>query len=99
MSFFQYLPSKYCGHGISFFAVKSVSTFAAFAIFFGSLGLFGFPKPYHPVFESEEFRRASVGTFWISIDITGDSGRTANVQQKLRDLGALHVAAVEGVLQ
>ena len=73
--------------------------FAAFAIFFGSLGLFGFPKPYHPVFESEEFRRASVGTFWISIDTTGDAARATRAQEKLRDLGALHISAVEGVLQ
>ena len=73
--------------------------FAAFAIFFGSLGLFGFPKPYHPVFESEEFRRASVGTFWISIDTTGDAARAARAQDRLRELGALQISAVEGVDQ
>ena len=73
--------------------------FAAFAIFFGSIGLFGLPRPYHPVFESEDFRRASVGTFWISVDTTGDQARADRVQARLRELGALHVAAVSGVLQ
>lgn len=71
--------------------------FAAFAIFFGSLGLFGFPRVYHPVFESEEFRRASVGTFWISVDVTADSSRVDALRQRLAELGAMHVTVVEGV--
>ena len=73
--------------------------FAAFALFFGSIGLFGLPRPYHPIFEAEEFRRASVGSFWISVETTGDDARTARVQETLRELGALHVSAVTGVLQ
>jgi hypothetical protein len=71
--------------------------FAAFAIFFGSLGLFGFPRVYHPVFESEEFRRASVGTFWISVDLTDDPSRVDGLRQRLTELGAVHVTVVEGV--
>lgn len=73
--------------------------FAAFAIFFGSLGRFGLPRPYHPVFESEEFRRASVGTFWISVDTTGDEARAAGVQARLRELGGQQILLVSGVLQ
>ena len=53
--------------------------FAAFAIFFGALGLFEFPRPYHPVFEDEEFRRASVGTFWVTFPVAAHSVPRWNV--------------------
>jgi hypothetical protein len=73
--------------------------FASFFIFFGSLGLFGFPRPYHPVFEAEEFRRASVGTFWVSVDLGVEAGRASRVQQRLEELGAMHVSIVEGAVK
>ena len=68
--------------------------FAAFALFFGSLGFFGLPRLYHPVFESEEFRRASVGTFWISVETGTDAGRTQRITGRLAELGAVHVSTV-----
>jgi len=37
--------------------------------FFGFFTLAGLPRPYHPVFESEEFRRASVDGFFLSVDL------------------------------
>src|SRR5512143_832970 len=70
--------------------------FASFFIFFGSLGFFGFPRPYHPVFEAEEFRRASVGTFWISVHVGADAARAPALQKRLEELGAMHVSTVEG---
>ncbi len=69
--------------------------FAAFFIFFGSLGMFGLPRVYHPVFESAEFRRASIGTFWVSVETGDDADRAARVLQKLQELGAAHVAKVD----
>jgi hypothetical protein len=68
--------------------------FSAFAIFFGSLGLFGFPRPYHPVFEDEEFRRASINSFWISVETKDDAAHNERVLQRLRELGAAHVSTV-----
>jgi hypothetical protein len=37
--------------------------------FFGFFTLAGLPRPYHPVFESEEFRRASIDGFFLSVDL------------------------------
>ena len=37
--------------------------------FFGFFTLAGLPRPYHPVFESEEFRRVSVGAFFLSVEL------------------------------
>lgn len=68
--------------------------FASFAIFFGSLGLFGFPRPYHPVFEDESFRRASIDSFWISVETAGDAARSERALARLRELGAVHVSTV-----
>ena len=68
---------------------------AAFAIFFGSLILFGFPRPYHPVFEDEEFRRASVDTFWVSAETSSPQHERA-LTERLQALGAMHVSTVAG---
>jgi len=45
--------------------------------FFGFFTLAGLPRPYHPVFESEAFRRASINGYFLSIEIPADedSGR------------------------
>lgn len=37
--------------------------------FFGVLALMGMPQPYHPVFEWEEFRRASIDGWFMSIEV------------------------------
>ncbi|HZL18326.1 MAG TPA: DUF3341 domain-containing protein [Polyangia bacterium] len=37
--------------------------------FFGFFTLAGLPRPYHPVFESEEFRRASIDAFFLSVEL------------------------------
>jgi hypothetical protein len=41
--------------------------------FFGFFTLAGLPKPYHPVFESEEFRRASIDAFFLSVELPADA--------------------------
>lgn len=70
----------------------------ALALFFGTIAFFfKLPRPYHPVFESEAFRSASLDAFWISIEQDDDDTQApAPLQQKLRELGALRVETVRG---
>jgi hypothetical protein len=65
-------------------------------IFFGSLFyFFGLPRTYHPVFESEEFRSASLDKFWISAEMK-DGEDPRDLERTLRELGARRVTRVEG---
>lgn len=67
---------------------------AVLSIFFGSIfGFFGLPRTYHPVFESERFRTASLDAFWISAE-TADEGAVPELERKLRDVGAHKVHSV-----
>jgi len=66
----------------------------AFSIFFGLMFLFRFPRPHHPVFEVEQFKSASTHAFWLSA--IAPAGKAAPLQDRLRELGASHVAVVEG---
>ena len=66
---------------------------AVLSIFFSCiLYFFGLPKPYHPVFESERFRTASLDAFWISIET--ESADTGPLEQQLRAAGAGRVHTV-----
>jgi hypothetical protein len=49
--------------------------FASFSAFFALLGFARLARPYHPVFESSEFRSATVDKFWISVRVAPDSDR------------------------
>jgi hypothetical protein len=63
--------------------------------FFGSLfGLFKFPTPYHPLFESDSFRRASIDAFFLSIEVP-EQKRPEDVMDDARLLGAVNVEVVE----
>ena len=63
--------------------------------FLGSLfGLFKFPTPYHPLFESEGFRRASIDAFFLSVEVP-QSKRPEDVMDDARLLGAVNVEVVE----
>ena len=67
---------------------------AVLAIFFSSVfGFFRLPRTYHPVFESEQFRTASLDRFWISAE-TEDEGSIAGLEEKLRAAGAARVHTV-----
>ena len=44
--------------------------------FFGVLALMRLPEPYHPVFEWEEFRRASIDGFFLSLEVPTGSDPT-----------------------
>jgi hypothetical protein len=45
---------------------------SALTSFFGVLALLGYPRLYHPVFESPNFRRATIDRFFLSVQILGD---------------------------
>jgi hypothetical protein len=65
-------------------------------IFFGSIFyFFGLPRTYHPVFEVEEFRSASLDAFWISADLSDDED-PAPLEDRMRELGARLVRTVQG---
>jgi Protein of unknown function (DUF3341) len=65
-------------------------------IFFGGLFyFFGLPRTYHPVFEAEEFRTASLDKFWISAPMK-DGEDPRDLERILRELGARRVTQVEG---
>jgi hypothetical protein len=67
---------------------------AVLSIFFSSIfGFFKLPRTYHPVFESERFRTASLDAFWISAE-TADEGAVPELERKLRDVGAHKVHSV-----
>ena len=65
---------------------------AVLSIFFGTVGyFFSLPQPYHGVFESEQFRTASLDAFWLGIETEGD---TQALEEKLRGVGAARVHTV-----
>jgi hypothetical protein len=67
---------------------------AVLSIFFGAIfGFFQLPRPYHPVFESEQFRSASLDAFWISAE-ADDEKQAAGLEEKLRQAGAGRVHTV-----
>ena len=75
-------------------------TFELAVLLAGSSSFFGFftlarlPKPYHPVFQSEAFRQASVDGFFLSIKIReGDSPDAAAALAEAE--GATHVEIIE----
>ena len=61
--------------------------------FFGFFTLAGLPRPYHPVFESEEFRRASIDALFLSIElpVEADGDRAMN---DVRGAGAISAELV-----
>jgi ActD protein len=67
---------------------------AVLSIFFGSIfGFFQLPRPYHPVFESERFRTASLDAFWIGAE-TEDEDAVPELEKKFREVGAHKVHSV-----
>lgn len=64
------------------------------SIFFSAIfGFFRLPRTYHPVFESEQFRTASLDRFWVSAE-TLDESQVAALEEKLRGAGAASVHTV-----
>lgn len=64
------------------------------SIFFGSIFVFfQLPRTYHAVFESEQFRTASLDAFWISAE-TDDQETVPRLEEKFRSAGARRVHTV-----
>jgi Protein of unknown function (DUF3341) len=73
---------------------ESAVLLTALTLFFGSLFyFFGLPRPYHPVFEAEEFRSASLDAFWISAELREDEA-PEELEERMRALGARRVTTV-----
>ncbi len=67
--------------------------FSVLSIFLSSIFyFFAFPQPYHPVFESEQFRTASLDAFWLSIETDGDD--VPALEELLQKVGARRVHTV-----
>ena len=62
----------------------------SFAIFFGVLGICGFPRTHHPIFEVEAFRSASIDALWLSVEVKPEEAD--RVAEDLRRSGAAQVA-------
>jgi Protein of unknown function (DUF3341) len=67
---------------------------AGLSSFFGFFTLARLPRPYHPVFESEAFSRASVDAFFLSIELPPGEGPDASVADA-RAAGAIYTEVVE----
>jgi hypothetical protein len=66
----------------------------SFSAFMGLMGLMRLPEPYHPVFEAESFRRASIDSFFVSVELV-DAHQSAEVVADLRSFGSMDVQVVE----
>jgi len=73
---------------------ESAVLLTALTLFFGCLFyFFGLPRTYHPVFEAEEFRSASLDAFWISAELS-EGEDFAALRRTLREAGARTVTVV-----
>jgi hypothetical protein len=66
--------------------------FASLSILIGLFALSGFPRTYHPVFEVEAFRTASIDALWLSAEVP--PGDAPAVAEELGRLGARQVERV-----
>jgi hypothetical protein len=68
--------------------------FASFAAFFGMFALNGLPMPYHPMFNVQEFRRASRDRFFIVIESNDRRFNAEETRQFLEGLNPITVREV-----
>ena len=69
---------------------------SAFGAFFGMLGLNRLPRFHHPVFTSENFRRATSDRFFISIEATDPVYHQERAKAFCESLGGASVEELEG---
>jgi Alternative complex III, ActD subunit len=69
---------------------------AALAAFCGLFALLRLPRPWHPLFEVDDFERASIDHFWIAIDArdpSADSTLTPRALELLHARRVVHIPA------
>jgi hypothetical protein len=69
--------------------------FGSLAGFIGLWALCGLPRPYHPVFEVESFRTASVDRFWLTLTTDDRARHEDPARAELEALGATRVVVFE----
>jgi hypothetical protein len=62
--------------------------------FFGLMAMLKLPQPYHPIFEWENFGRASVDGFFLSVEV-GAGDDPVDVANDARIVGAAEVQVIE----
>ncbi len=67
--------------------------FASICIVVALIALAGLPRLYHPAFEVEAFRTASVDGLWLAAEVAPDDGQA--IQDELHRMGALQVSTVQ----
>lgn len=67
---------------------------AAFACFFGLLGLCGLPRPHHPIFNAKNFERASSDRFFLCIESSDRQFDPDRTRAFLESLGPVQVTEV-----
>ncbi|HEY8927365.1 MAG TPA: DUF3341 domain-containing protein [Polyangia bacterium] len=65
----------------------------ALSAFLGLFALLRFPEPYHPVFESPTFHRASIDAFFVSVEVPVDQDPTVAAAD-LKAFGSIDVQTV-----
>lgn len=69
--------------------------FSAFSAAIGLVVACGFPAPYHPVFNTPNFERASQDRYFLAIEAADPKFDRAGTKQFLEGLGATKVSEVE----
>jgi hypothetical protein len=70
---------------------------ASLSIVIGLIALCGLPRVYHPAFEVEAFRTASIDGLWLAVELPAAGGGTDEVVRELEKLGAVQVSSVAEV--
>lgn len=76
-------------------AYETTILLGSFAAVLGMLALNGLPKPYHPIFNTPNFERATTDKFFLSIEATDPKFDLAETKAFLEGLGADRVSEVE----
>jgi hypothetical protein len=75
----------------TFEATVLCASLAAFVGLFWSLRL---PRPWHPMFEANDFENVTVDRFWLAIDATDDRADAERTPSELESLDAMRVQRV-----
>jgi hypothetical protein len=76
-------------------AYESTILLAAFGAFFGMLIYNGLPRPYHSVFNTPNFERASQDRFFLAIQADDPKYDPVQTRELLESTGASQVSEVE----